>query len=58
MYSATLIIDDITVSVWGETLDNIDRMYIAGDIIAETFNSKFYEQIKKDFKAKAVLVPF
>lgn len=58
MYKATLLTDAIGVTCWGETLDNIDCMYIVGDVTAQTFNPEFYEQIKAQYKASAIIVPF
>lgn len=58
MYNATILINDMTITCWGETLDNIDRMYIVGDVTSQTFNPDFYEQIKAQYKASAIIVPF
>jgi len=58
MYKATVLINAIEVTCWGETLDNIDRMYIVGDVTSQTFNPDLYEQIKAQYKASAVVVPF
>lgn len=58
MYVATILINDMTVTCWGETLDNIERIYIVGDVTAETFNPEFYEQIKTRWGQEATYQPF
>ena len=58
MYIATITINGLTVTCWGETLDKIDRLFIIGDITAQTFNPEFYEQIKTKWSEEATLQPF
>jgi len=58
MYVATLLINDMTITCWGESLDKIDRIHISGDVTAETFNPEFYEQIKAEWQQNATFQPF
>ena len=58
MYVATLLINDLTITCWGDDLETIARIHIAGDVTAETFNPEFYEQIKAEWQANATYQPF